>query len=63
MSRIGQSPVNLKENVEVIFDNKLLKFKGPKGLLELEIPNSVDLKNENKLKLKKWDKNFNKLKS
>ena len=47
MSRIGQSPVNLKENVEVIFDNKLLKFKGPKGLLELEIPNSVDLKINN----------------
>ena len=37
MSRIGQSPVNRKENVEVIFENKLLKFKGPKGLLEMEI--------------------------
>ena len=50
MSRIGQSPVNLKENVEVIFDNKLLKFKGPKGLLEMEISNSVDLKiNDNNI--------------
>ena len=44
MSRIGQSPVIRQENVEVIFENKLLKFKGPKGLLEMEISNSVDLK-------------------
>ena len=44
MSRIGQSPVNLQENVEVNFENKLLKIKGPKGLLEMEILNSVDLK-------------------
>ena len=44
MSRIGQSPINLKENVEVVFENKLLKFKGPKGLLEMTISNSVDLK-------------------
>ena len=44
MSRIGQSPINLKENVEVMFENKLLKLKGPKGLLEMTISNSVDLK-------------------
>ena len=31
MSRIGQSPVNIKENVEAILENKLLKIKGPKG--------------------------------
>ena len=48
MSRIGQSPVNLMENVEVIFENKLLKFKGPKGLLEMKISNSVDLKIDEK---------------
>ena len=47
MSRIGQSPINLKENVEVMFENKLLKFKGPKGLLEMTISNSVDLKIDN----------------
>ena len=29
MSRIGQSPVNIKENVEAILENKLLKLKGP----------------------------------
>ena len=44
MSRIGQRPVNIKENVEAILDNKLLKLKGPKGFLEMEVSNSVDLK-------------------
>ena len=36
MSRIGQSPVNIKENVEAILENKFLKLKGPKGYLEME---------------------------
>ena len=44
MSRIGQSPVNIKENVEAILENKLLKLKGPKGFLEIEVSNTVDLK-------------------
>ena len=44
MSRIGQSPVNLNENVEVNFENKLLRLKGPKGMLEMQISNSVDVK-------------------
>ena len=43
MSRIGQSPVNLQENVEAILENKLLKLKGPKGLLEMKISNSVNV--------------------
>ena len=47
MSRIGQNPVNVHENVEVNFENKLLKLKGPKGMLEMEISNSVDLKINN----------------
>ena len=50
MSRIGQSAVNLHENVEVIFDNKLLKLKGPKGFLEMEVSSYVDLKiNDNNI--------------
>ena len=50
MSRIGQSPVIVQENIEVNLDNKLLKFKGPKGLLEMEISNSVDVKiNDNNI--------------
>ena len=50
MSRIGQSPINLKENVEVNFENKFLKLKGPKGLLEMKISNSIDVKiNDNNI--------------
>ena len=44
MSRIGQSPVSIKENVEAILENKSFKVKGPKGFLEMEVSNSVDLK-------------------
>ena len=44
MSRIGQSPVSIKEDIEAILEDKLLKLKGPKGFLEMEISNSVDLK-------------------
>ena len=50
MSRIGQSPVNIKENVEAILENKFLKIKGPKGYLEMEVSKSVDLKiNDNNI--------------
>ena len=50
MSRIGQSPINFKENIEVNFENKFLKLKGPKGLLEMEISNSVEVKiNDNNI--------------
>ena len=56
MSRIGQSPVNLQENVEATLDNKLLKIKGPKGFLEMEILNSVDLKiNDNNILVENKD--------
>ena len=56
MSRIGQSPVNLQENVEANFENKLLKLKGPKGLLEMEISNSVGVKiNDNKILVENKD--------
>ena len=44
MSRIGQSPVSIKESVEAILENKSLKIRGPKGFLEMEVSNSVDLK-------------------
>ena len=56
MSRIGQSPVNIKENVEAILENKLLKLKGPKGFLEMEVSNSVDLKiNDDKIFIENKD--------
>ena len=56
MSRIGQSPVSIKENVEAILENKLLKLKGPKGFLEMEVSNSVDLKiNDDKILIENKD--------
>ena len=56
MSRIGQSPVNIKENVEAVLENKLLKIKGPKGFLEMEVSNSVDLKiNDDNIFIKNKD--------
>ena len=56
MSRIGQSPVNIKENVEAVLENKLLKLKGPKGFLEMEVSNSVDLKiNDDKILIENKD--------
>ena len=48
MSRIGQSPINLEDNVEVVYDNSILKLKGPKGSLEMKIQNTIDLKVEDK---------------
>ncbi len=56
MSRIGQSPVNIKENVEAILENKSLKIKGPKGFLEMQVSNSVDLKiNDDKILIENKD--------
>ena len=57
MSRIGQSPVNIKENVEAILEDKLLKIKGPKGFLEMEVSNAVDLKiNDDNIFIENKDK-------
>ena len=60
MSRIGQSPINLQENVEARLENKFLKLKGPKGLLEMEISNSVNLKiNHNNILVENRDNSLN----
>ena len=57
MSRIGQSPVSIKENVEAILEDKLLKIKGPKGFLEMEVSNAVDLKiNDDNIFIENKDK-------
>ena len=47
MSRIGQRPVEIKENVEVIYEEKVLKVKGPKGHLELVVNNDINIKIDN----------------
>lgn len=46
MSRIGLKPVSIPDKVQVKFEGRLLKAKGPKGELEFEIPNDIDYKLE-----------------
>lgn len=47
MSRIGKKPIQIPNNVQVSFDGNLLKAKGPKGELKLEIPKEIEFKFEN----------------
>lgn len=46
MSRIGLKPVNIPDKVQVNIEGRLLKAKGPKGELQLEIPTDIDFKFE-----------------
>ena len=48
MSRVGQSPVILSENVQVTKEKNIIKAKGPKGELELTVKDSVDVIIEDK---------------
>lgn len=47
MSRIGKKPIQIPKNVQVSFDGNLLKAKGPKGELKIEIPKEIEFKLEN----------------
>ena len=47
MSRIGKRPIQLVQDVEVKFNNRVLEVKGPKGELELQTHSDVDLVIEN----------------
>ena len=49
MSRIGQSPISLSDEVEVSLDEKNLKVKGPKGELFLEISKKINVDIDNKV--------------
>ena len=44
MSKIGKAPVTIIEKVKVTFDGKKLKVEGPKGVIEIEINELVDVK-------------------
>lgn len=46
MSRIGKKPVPIPEKVEVKIDGNTVYVKGPKGELNHEIPESIDVKIE-----------------
>lgn len=43
MSRVGKSPIKIKDNVDVSFNEKNLKIKGPKGTLEMSIKNDINI--------------------
>ena len=47
MSRIGKRPIQLVQDVEDKFNNRVLEVKGPKGELELQTHSDVDLVIEN----------------
>ena len=47
MSRIGNKPINIPENIEVKINNMEILVKGPKGELELQTHSDIDLVIEN----------------
>lgn len=46
MSRVGLKPIDLPSKVQVNFQDSILKFKGPKGELEVQIPDGIIYNNE-----------------
>ncbi len=52
MSRIGKLPINIPENVDVNYTNSEMTVKGKFGTLNLEIPNVINVtQNEGQLKV------------
>lgn len=47
MSRIGNAPITVPENVEVILDGQKITVKGPKGTLEREIHKNMTVTIDN----------------
>lgn len=41
MSRIGKLPVQIPDKVTVVSDKDLLKIKGPRGEMEMTVPNGI----------------------
>lgn len=62
MSRIGNKPITVPENVEVKIDGQKITVKGPKGTLEREVHSNISLElNGSELKvIRKDDETFNK---
>ena len=46
MSRIGKNPVPLAKNVKVNIEPKCVRIEGPKGKLELNIPNGIQVEHK-----------------
>jgi large subunit ribosomal protein L6 len=63
MSKLAKIPIEIKENVTVIFEGSNVKVSGPKGILYYNLPSSVDVKVENgRLEVGVKDKNEEKIK-
>ncbi len=46
MSRVGLKPINIPDKVQVNLQENILKVKGPKGELEVRIPEGIVYQNE-----------------
>jgi large subunit ribosomal protein L6 len=46
MSRIGKSPIKLKNNIEIIIKNQQINIKGPKGQLNHIIPQNITVQHK-----------------
>ena len=49
MSRVGQSPIKINDNVDVSLNEKNLKIIGPKGSLEMIVNNDINIKIDDKI--------------
>ena len=47
MSRIGKLPINVPENVDINYSSSQITVKGKFGTLSIEIPNIIDIVQEN----------------
>ena len=47
MSRIGKRPIDLPSGVEVTLDEGSITVKGPRGVLQRQIPAGVSVSQEN----------------
>lgn len=61
MSRIGNKPIDIPAGVEVKLDGSHLSVKGPKGTLERDIHNNIEVKIEGNVinVVRKDDEPFN----
>lgn len=60
MSRIGNVPIIVPDNVELNIDQSVVKVKGPKGILFHKIPNSITVTlSNNLLKVQRNDEERN----
>lgn len=48
MSRVGKKPMTLPQGVDAALNGRILNIKGPKGALELKLPDSINASIEGK---------------